>query len=494
MREASRQPPDSPGLSRRELLAGAAAQGVLALGLGACAAATRATPPARPAASAMPGPRSLRRPHVLFISIDDLNTWIGPLGGYRGVLPTPNFDRLAARGRLFTRAYASGPACSPSRSSLLTGLPPWTLGVDDNQANFRDRFPDIETLPQAFAAAGYHTAGWGKIFHPLFPENGSWQVYEPAPREPLPRLRPLHGLISAAEWEHGSGVLKLFDWGPLDVAPEAMADARGVAWAREILARESAVPLFLGVGFQRNHLPWYLPRPCYDAVPLAGVRLPEVLAEDLDDVGPLGRAWVETQRVLPQIDQPEVAALGAQAYLASIVWIDLQLGRLLDAWDESPYAASGLIALWSDHGFHLGEKRHWRKSTLWEESLSVPLILCGDAVSAPGTTCSRTVSLLDLFPTLAELCGLAPKTALAGTSLLPWLEDPLAAREKPALSGMLEHNFAVRSERYRYIRYADGFEELYDHERDPHEWENLATRPEARDLCREHARWLVGEG
>ncbi|HEX4955408.1 MAG TPA: sulfatase [Thermoanaerobaculia bacterium] len=461
-------------LSRREVLAGLAAGAALA-GCG------------------VRGPRSKSRPSVLFISIDDLNDWVGVLGGHPAAV-TPNLDRLAAGGRLFTRAYCSGPNCNASRSSLLTGLSPATLGCYHNRTDFRRGRSGLVTLPQHFAAGGWRTVGAGKVFHPRFNDEGSWQRYHPVPPETKPQHRPLERLSGRRDLEEGPDLERLFDFGPTEVPLESMADTQLVELARAELADPDSRPLFLGVGFTKPHLPWYLPRAFFDRVAEAVAEPPETRPDDLTDVGPLARAYVESQRVSPDLDRPEVARRAVRAYLAAIRFVDERIGHLLEAWQASRHAEGGIVVLWSDHGFHLGEKGHWRKDVVWEEATRVPLIVTAPDLPQPGVASPRAVSLLDLYPTLIELAGLAPRPGLEGLSLGPQLTDPNAGRERPAVTSWRPGSAAVRSDRYRLIRYADGFEELYDHDGDPREWLNLAREPSLAEVKRDLARWLPADG
>ncbi len=472
-------------LTRRQILSGALAQAAL-LSLAGCASGARPTlGSGRPSR----GPRRGRRPSVLFIAIDDLNHFPGCMTGFPGA-DTPHLDALAREGRLFTNAHATAPACNPSRSSLLTGLSPSALGVYDNRTHFRVKKPDVLTLPQRLGAAGWRTLCGGKVFHPNAPDDRSWQLYQPPFKEKAPAGRPLAGLMTREEYRLADGLDRLFDWGPSDTDATATGDGQVVTWAEEQLALAGRGPLFLAVGFGKPHLPWYVPRSYFDALPLDRIVLPQVDPRDLDDVGPQAKSWVEVNRIHADLLQPETAKRAVRAYLAAVRFLDDQLGLLLSAWRASPHSEGGVVVLWSDHGFHLGEKLHWRKATLWEESTRVPLVIAADGVEQPGVSCRRPTSLQDLYPTVLELCGLKRPPGLDGESLLPWLQDPQAPRDRPAVTVWTEHAAAVRSERYRYIRYGDGFEELYDHEADPLEWHNLAAQPELATLRAELARYL----
>jgi arylsulfatase A-like enzyme len=446
-------------LSRRDLLLGG-------FGLGALAACRQQAP-----ATAPRGRRS-----VLLLAVDDLNDWVCELSDYPSP-PTPNLRRLVARGTLFTRAYAAAAACNPSRASLLTGLPPWELGLYDNRTALRSVAPDVSTLPQVFAAHGYRTVGCGKIFHGSHPDPASWHDFVPTPAEKKPPGRPLARLAPGPAAQATPGQQRLFDWGPTSLAPAETSDGQLVRLAASRLATTTD-PLFLAVGFAKPHLPWYLPERYFEAIPLETVQLPPRRPDDLDDVPAVAREGVERQRIWPElVTDDEAARRAVQAYLAAIALVDEQLGVLLDAWDESPHADGGVIALWSDQGFHLGEKSHWRKKTLWQEATHVPMVVAAAGTGRPGERSPQPVSLLDLFPTLLELCALPTPAGRAGHSLVPTLSDPGHGPADAVVSAGGPGDFAVCDRRWRYVRHADGSEELYDHEHDPHEWTNLAADP-----------------
>lgn len=427
--------------------------------------------------AALPVANAADRPNVLFIAVDDLNDWIGCLGGHPDCR-TPNIDRLAERGVLFTRAYCSAPACNPSRASLMTGIRPSTSGVYLNSQPWRPAMPEAVTLSQHFMQHGYRAVGGGKIFHGRYDEDASWHEYFKKGGDPSPPNKPVNGIRGTAH----------FDWGPVDVADEQMNDHRVVDWAISELQKKQDKPLFLACGIFRPHLPWYVPRRYFDQFPADKIMLPTIRDDDLSDV-PL--AGVKMAR--PTGDHKKVIESGnyhkaVQGYLASIAFADYQVGRLLDAFDTSPLKENTIIVLWGDHGWHLGEKHHWRKFALWEEADRVPFL-----IAAPGMSkgeCDRTVSLLDLYPTLADLCALPVGDHLEGKSLRPLLAEPTTAWERPIVTTHGRNNHAVRSERWRYIRYADGSEELYDHDADPMEWDNLAANKEHSRVKQQLAKWL----
>lgn len=437
-------------------------------------------------------------PNVLFISIDDLNDWVGVLKGYPGVR-TPNIDRLARESILFTRAYTAAPLCNPSRTAILTGIQPYTSGVYANKQPLRQSpvLRNATTLPQYFRENGYKAMGSGKIFHYAH-DTVSWDLYWPSinkirPDDPEPRQKPAHGMPIQG---------KFFDWGAMDIAPSAMGDWKIASWIADQLKQDHEKPFFLACGFYKPHLPWYLPKNYFDRYPLDKIELPDVNEHDLDDVPTIGKHLTEVRvpnRKVPGDSLPGDHPLvlqygqwkqGVQAYLAAISFADDCLGKVLDALENSRYSDNTIVVLWSDHGYHLGEKIHWRKSTLWEEATRSLL-----AIRAPGVTESEKqvdwpVSLIDIYPTLLDLCKLPDNESLEGRSLKPLLNDHSMTWDQPVISTFGYKNHAVRSKRYRYIQYADGTEELYDHETDSLEWNNLAGLSEYEIIKSELAQSL----
>ena len=444
----------------------------------------------------IPSSQEPGHPDVVFIAIDDLNDWVGVLGGHPQAR-TPNIDRLADRGMVFTNAHAVSTSCNPSRTALLTGLRPSSTGVYTNGRDWRSvqRLQGIPTLPRHFRDEGYRTFGAGKIFHAhtYYPQGffglndpDAWEAFYPSigrqlPDEVGPPIRPAN---------QNPGYLG-FDWAPVITDDAAMGDGQVVSWAERQLAASSGDPRFLAVGIYRPHLPWYVPQAYLDLHPLEEIELPTTLATDLDDVPEI--AWPaplnsrETHRWVVEENLWEEAV---QGYLASISFADAMVGRLIDALDRSGRAEETIIVLWSDHGFHLGEKQRWRKWTLWEEVSRVPLIIVAPGVTTPGSRTAKPVSLLDVYPTLTELAGISIPEHLEGTSLGPLLRDPDAEWDHAAVTtnGYREH--AVRGDRYRYIHHADDSEELYDLETDPNEWKNLAADSAFGEVKRRLAEWL----
>ncbi len=426
-------------------------------------------------------------PNVLFISIDDLNDWIEPLGGHPQA-QTPNLARLARRSTLFTHAYAAAPYCNPSRAALLGGIAPYRSGIYTNGKNWVNALKNVVTLPQAFKQGGYWTARSGKVFHHSQGGSSLWDDRWPEGRGRPPDPRPKRG---SRDGIPGSGNIQ---WGPLDIDTSQMSDAKVAAWVAAELRKSRDKPFFLACGIFQPHLQWHVPRKYFDRFPLDSIELPVIRENDLADVPAAGLRMAMPDGDHASAVRHEKWQRAVQAYLASVNFADDMVGTLLDALDQSGRADDTIVVLFGDHGFHLGEKQHWKKGTLWEEATRVPLMISVPAgtaglqagTPASGSVSSRPVSLLDIFPTLLELAGLEPTAVLGagqsldGRSLVPLLRDPKQTWQ-PAVMTHGEMNHAVRSEDFRYIRYADGSEELYDHRTDPMEWTNLASDARFRD-------------
>ncbi len=432
------------------------------------------------------------KPNVLFIAIDDLNDWIGALGGHPQAR-TPHLDRLAKRATLFTRAYCQAPACNPSRASLMTGLLPSTSGVYLNSQPWRAALPDAVTLPQHYVKHGYWAGRAGKIYHGRFPDPPSWNLSWPDPTrnrpfDPVPTERPVNGIPKAAH----------FDWGPLDVPDEKMGDHQVANWVIGQLGRQHDKPFFLACGIYRPHLPWYVPRKYFDLFDPEKLTLPTVPEHDLDDIPAAGVKMAKPVGDHARVLKHKQWRKAVHGYLASSAFADTQVGRVLDALDQSGQADNTIIVLWTDHGWHLGEKKHWRKFALWEEASRTPLMFVVPKGLAkallggtrPGARVEQPVGLIDLYPTLLELCGLPANPANEGRSLVPLLADEKTKWLRPALTTHGRNNHGLRTSRWRYIRYADGSEELYDHRADPHEWRNLADDPKLAGTKKRLAKWL----
>jgi arylsulfatase A-like enzyme len=269
-----------------------------------------------------------------------------------------------------------------------------------------------------------------------------------------------------------------------------MGDHKVVDWALGQMNKAHDRPLFLAVGLYRPHLPWYVPQKYFDMYPVSKITLPKVNGDDMDDIPPIGRKFAKPDGDHKIVTEHGKWKEGVQGYLASIRFTDTELGRLLDAFQKSPLHENTIVLLWSDHGWHLGEKLHWRKFTLWEEATHNVLMMKVPGLTRPGGRCDRTVSLMDIFPTMTDICGLPPKKGCEGVSLRPLLANPKAKWDRPALTTYGKGNHAVRSDGWRYIRYSDGTEELYDRAKDPLEWKNLAGDPKYAGVKTAHAKWL----
>ncbi len=428
-----------------------------------------------------------KRPNVLFIAVDDLNDWIGCLGGHPQTI-TPNFDRLAASGTLFTNAHCAAAACNPSRTAVMTGLSPHRSGLYANEQKMREILPDEKLLSQWFRDHGYRASGSGKILH-YFIDAPSWDEYfpdkateNPFPDTYYPEERPV-SLPRGGPWQYVET-----DWGAMPVEDEEFGGDWSVSkWVGEQLSREHDQPFFLACGIYRPHEPWFVPAKYFEPFPIDEVQLPPGYREDdLDDLPPSG---VKTgrNRYFPHIREHGQWRAGVQGYLASIHFADAMLGRVLDALDTGPNADDTIVVLWSDHGWHLGEKEHWQKFTAWRACSRVPLMVRVPEGAAPGlpegttagTVCDRPVDLLSLFPTLTDLTAVPGKENVDGFSLVPLLRDPDAVWKHVALTH-LHHSgsYGLSTDDWRYIHYENGDEELYDIREDRYEWTNLADKPE----------------
>lgn len=426
-----------------------------------------------------------QRPNVLFIAMDDLNDWIGCLKGHPQTI-TPNLDRLASKGVLFTNAHCPAPACNPCRSAIFTGRSPHRTGMYDNRQQMREVMPDEDIIPQYFRNNGYYSAGSGKLLH-YFIDGRSWDQYFPkaASENPLPKTfypsqRPVN-LTRGGPWQYVET-----DWASLDVTDAEYGGDWSVSkWIGEQLSEKHSKPFFLGCGIYRPHEPWFVPKKYFEPFPLEQIQLPPgYLANDLDDVPEVGQRRARN-RYFKHIQEQDQWKKGVQGYLASIHFADAMLGRVLDALEAGPNANNTIVVLWSDHGWQLGEKEHWQKYTPWRAVTRIPLMInVPEAISAAlpagtkaGSVCKLPVNLLSLYPTLLDLCGLPKKDNNDGPSLLPLLKDAASSEWNHQSVTFLStpESYAVSGRTHRYIHYEDGSEELYDIEADPYEWNNLAA-------------------
>lgn len=427
------------------------------------------------------------RPNYLFIAVDDLNDWVGALKGHPQV-KTPNIDRLARRGVLFTNAHVQAPLCNPSRASLMSGLRPSSTGLYTLQPGLRDvpRLKDHVMLPQYLAAHGYATFTAGKIYHDgsIKREGQLLEFQEWGDRSSMP--------YPAQKFVETPDPIKAMDWGVFPEDDREQADWKIADSAIAYLSKTTKEkPFFLAVGFRLPHVPCFASQKWFDLYPDDKLIMPPVKDDDRADVPEFSwyLHWKLPEPRLSWLKSSNQWRPLVRSYLATISFMDSQVGRVLDALEASGKSDNTIVVFWSDHGWHLGEKGITGKNTLWERSTRVPLIFAGPGIPQ-GKSSSRPVELLDLYPTLVELSGLPKKNGLEGESLAPLLRNPQAGRSRPAITTHNQGNHSVRSERYRYIRYADGSEEFYDHHADPNEWKNLAGDRRYSALVREHRRWL----
>ena len=426
------------------------------------------------------------KPNILFIAIDDQNDWIGCLNGHPQV-KTPNIDRLANRGTVFLNAHCQSPLCNSSRTSLMTGLRPSTTGIYGLAPWIRnvDGFQDVVSLPQYLKQHGYTTYSTGKIYHGgngrrkgdrEFDHLGPPAGVGAKPKQKLVRTPAPHPLV---------------DWGVFPHRDEDKGDWKVASYAVEQLNRRPQEPFFLSCGFFLPHVPCYATQKWFDLYPENELQLPPFQENDRSDT-PRFSWYLHWQLPEPRhkflVESNQWKNL-VRSYLACTSFVDSQVGRVLDALEQNGLADNTIVVLWSDHGWHLGEKQITGKNTLWDRSTRVPLIFAGPGITGQ-QKCQRPAELLDMYPTLLELCNLPAKSELEGLSLVPQLVDAAAPRKQPAITTHNHDNHGVRSEKYRYIVYADGSEELYDMKSDPNEWKNLANDPQYAAIKAGHRRFL----
>lgn len=429
-----------------------------------------------------------KRPNVLMISIDDLNDWTGFLGGHPQAL-TPHMDKLAEQGRNFSNAHCAVPVCSSSRVSVISGVAATTHGSYELGPAYEElpALAEVPTIQRHFKDNGYYTLVGGKVLHHGFQDRLSGDVDRSLGREKGARPKKTMNLPS--------GWSKAWDWGAYPENDAKMADFQLAESAAEALQEDFEKPFFMTVGFFRPHVPLYVPPKWFDLYDAERLTLPDNPMSDLEDL-PGNFLTINDYAVAPthgDVLEHRKQRSMTQAYLASISFVDHCVGVVLDALKSSPHADNTVIVLWSDHGFHLGEKQHWAKRTLWEESTRVPLLIAGPGIN-PGEASPEPASLIDIFPTLVELCQLSDNPKLEGISLVPQLGDPATPRERPAITSAYFGNHSIRTKDWRLIAYEDGAKELYDHRNDQDEFRNLAADPSHQKIIEELSRWVPQEG
>ncbi|MDG2128565.1 MAG: sulfatase [Fuerstiella sp.] len=421
------------------------------------------------------------RPNILFIAIDDLNDWVEPLSGHPQSL-TPNLSVFADDSVNFTRNYCTSPGCNPSRSTLMTGYHTYTSGMYSNYQDWRKvpRLAQATTLGEYFRDNGYYSAGAGKIYHYSQVAPRTWDDYFPSQTNNMPEeFIPENNPVNMPEFKY---MYRMFDWDALSFDDTETADYKSVSYINTQLEMSHSKPFFLAAGIYRPHLPWYVPKKYFDLFPLDQIRLPEVFADDTTDLGGratelIGRGGGYHAHVLKAGKWQEAI----QGYLASIAFADAMVGQLLEALENSRYAKNTIVVIWSDHGWQLGEKGHWRKFALWENLIRTVLMVKVPAGvesmpegSARGKVVTDLTSLLDIYPTLVDLAGLPLRPDLEGTSLKPLLGYGKRSLDRSIITTYDFADYSVRYRNWHYINYVDGSEELYDLNRDPNEWHNLA--------------------
>ena len=421
-------------------------------------------------------------PNVLLIMIDDLNDWVAPYGGHPQAI-TPHLDQFAAEGITFSNAHTAAPACNPSRTAMLTGVAPHRSGIYQNWAHMRDSpvLADAMTLPAFLRERDYFTVGGGKVFHAPNRRPEIWNSEPHAWDDYFSGIEGETFFLPPEGTKHISpkGVGK-FDWHPIASDEAEPLDEQVVRWAEATLAdMPQEQPFFMAAGILKPHLPLYAPKRFFDLYPLDEIKMPPILEGDRTDI-PSHAGGLDAFLVYDYDDtlrENNARREAVRAYLACVSYIDDCVGRILAALEASGLADDTLVLVVSDHGFHLGEKAHWGKFSLWEESTRSPLLMRGPGV-VEGAEVNAAVSLLDIYPTLLDYLNLPPLRQLDGLSLMPLVRNPEIRWDQPVLTTSGRNNHSVRSNQYRYIRYSNGTEELYDHAADPNEWTNLAKDPE----------------
>ena len=432
-----------------------------------------------------------RKPNVLFIAIDDLARVLGCYG--HPVVKTPHIDRLARTGVCFQRAYNQIPLCNPSRASVLTGLRPDLTTVYDLGRHFREQLPDVVTLPQLFRRAGWWTARVGKIFHYGVPGDIGTNGLDDSPswdRVVNPKGRDVADQSLISNPTPARPISAALSWLVADGSDTEQTDGMIASAAIELMTQQQGAPFFLGVGFFRPHTPYVAPKKYFDLYPLETIRLPAAPSGDRDDIP--AHAFAHNNPSAHYGLDELTCRRALQAYYASVSFVDAQVGRVLEALDRLELTERTLVVLWSDHGYHLGEHGGvWQKRTLFEESAGAPLIIRAPGARGTGTSSPAVVEFVDIYPTVAQWCGLKGSPSLSGRSLASLLAEPLRKWDGTAFTQILRPGDGqpvmgrtVRTDRWRYTEWAGGAAgaELYDHSADPKEFINLAAAAEHREL------------
>ncbi|WP_010136362.1 sulfatase-like hydrolase/transferase [Ochrovirga pacifica] len=436
------------------------------------------------------------KPNVIFFAVDDMNDFINPLGYNQA--KTPNMDRLAKKGVLFTNAHSPAPYCAPSRTAIWTGLQATTTGCYRDEVYFYD-YPDLVSMNQAFQKGGYKTFGAGKLFHHRagFIDMKGWDKYYARNNEivdvgyetgyhgddlPLPKPYPYSPYYRKTNKKITGG--KFLEWGPIEGKDvDKMMGVKRTKWICKMLQKKHKDPFFMALGLYTPHFPNYAPKKFFDMYDLDKIVVPDLGKNDLEDL-PQGVKRRMTNRSKIQKTLEDIGAVkeAVRAYLAAVSYADELLGEVLDALEQSRYKNNTIVMLWSDQGYHLGEKGNWGKHTLWSETSRVPFIVSGPSIPK-NKKVKNTVGLIDIYPTFVDLCNLPKQHKLDGESLVPLMLSSTKKDRDLFIPSHERGNYSVVNQNYRYIYYKkDGGEEFYNIKEDPNEWYNLASKEEYRPI------------
>ncbi len=432
--------------------------------------------------------------NVLFIAVDDLNDYVSLLEDYPGI-KTPNLDRFAKQAVTFSKAYTPAPVCNPARAAVLTGLSPVVTGLYDNPDHFQNSEEAMAAtlIPEHFKENAYRTMWSGKLFH-----TGRRDYFSRPGKE---RMNEMWDDMKGHDGGYGPNAKTpnipnsinrppLFDYESWEGPDKDFPDVVNTDLTIERLKADYDTPFFMALGLYRPHNPWTAPNRFFEMYPLEELQMPTVLENDLDDIPKIGKSWAKAPVNFQEIKKAGKWKPIVQSYLASISFMDYNLGRVLDALENSDYKDNTIVILWADHGFHMGEKEHFAKYALWEKTTHT-LLMAKIPDGPKGERRDQPVNLLDMYPTLIDYCDLPlPPQKLSGKSLRPLIEDPKSRREEPSITYYINGSLGMRSRNWRYIRYYDGSEELYDSNKDPNEWTNLAGKSKYQSVIEDFQKWI----
>jgi len=415
-----------------------------------------------------------KQPNILFIAIDDMNDWTGFLGGHPDA-KTPNLDKIADMGINFTNAHVPAPGCSPSRNAILYGIEPFNSGLYPfyDHGIHKQLMNTYTSLPRLLKENGYQTFGAGKIHHGNLKDPREWTEYHD-PKAIKKEFRPGEGYIKGKDAK--------YSFRPTLNPDKEHKDHQFASFGIEKLQQKHDKPFFLAVGIVKPHLPFDAPARFFDQLP-KNITIDNYKKDDLNDIPQAGKKLVK-QGEFNRYKQDKAWADIRKAYLASISWADYNIGRVLKALEKSEHADNTIVIIWSDHGFHLGEKNTFKKFTLWEEATRVPFIIYDGRVKnqPKGRKYSEAVSLINLYKTIAEYTNLDIADYVDGESLIPVVKNQTTKLKKPVITSWGRGNYSIRTKDYRYIRYFNGGEELYNHKNDINEHTNLANNAQHQKI------------